>query len=81
MPRLALEKLTKCIHTYFQVEPDDPEQKIDVIYLYRALLGLQVPYDVQLPVYIPKTSNQLKFYYWQSYWYFFFFNLLKPLCF
>ena len=68
MPRLALEKLTKCIHTYFQIEAGDPEQKVDVLHLYRALLGLEVPYGVQLPVYIPKTLQQLKFYYWQSFW-------------
>ena len=68
MPSLAIDKLTNCIHTYFQMEPDDPEKVVDILYLYRAVLGLEVPYDVILPAYLPKVSQQLKFYYWLCYW-------------
>jgi len=68
MPRLALDKLRKCIQTYFQFEPDDPENVVDIYYLYRAVLGLSVPYTVSLPVYLPNVSQQLKFFYWLCYW-------------
>ncbi|XP_066910369.1 zinc finger C3H1 domain-containing protein-like [Clytia hemisphaerica] len=67
MPNLALDKLAKCIQTYFQLEPDDPENTTDVLYLYKAVLGLDLPYDVTLPVYLPKPSEHLKLFYWQCY--------------
>jgi len=68
MPNLAIDKLTKCIHVYFEFE--DESTIPDVLYLYKKVLGLPVPYNIGLTTYLPgmKASSQhLMFYYWISY--------------
>lgn len=70
MPSLALEKLTKCIHLYFEIE--DRDTSPDVLHLYQKLLGLPVPYNIGLTAYLPamkNSSQHLIFYYWMAYWY------------
>lgn len=69
MPRLALEKLTKCIHVYFQFDTADVGNVPDILYLYKKVLGLEIPYTMSLPTYMPKASQELNFYYWLCYWY------------
>ncbi|XP_057312584.1 zinc finger C3H1 domain-containing protein-like isoform X2 [Hydractinia symbiolongicarpus] len=68
MPSLALEKLTKCIHVYFQFDEND-EVLPDVLHLYRKVLGLPVPYTISLPTYLPslQSSQHLVYYYWSCY--------------
>ncbi|XP_065670445.1 zinc finger C3H1 domain-containing protein isoform X3 [Hydra vulgaris] len=65
-PKLALEKLTKCVHMYFELA-NDGEDLPDVLYLYQKILGLTIPYSVILPTYISKISEHLIFYCWMCY--------------